>query len=39
MDGSKDRNGSQEKGRERLDHLKDRIEVLEILIRNDRSDQ
>jgi hypothetical protein len=39
MDGSQDRKGSKEKGRERLDNLKDRIEVLEILIHNDRSDE
>lgn len=39
MDGSKDRSGNQEKSRERLDNLKDRIEGLEILIHNDRSDQ
>jgi hypothetical protein len=39
MDGSKDRNGNQEKGRDRLDKLKDRIEGLEILIHNDWSDQ
>ena len=39
MDGSQDRKSPNENSREKIDHLKDRIEVLEILIHSDWPDR